>query len=84
MPEVGEMIACVCVDRQEKALELATAFGVLDFKASNSWFSNFVKRYGLDSLDFQHELLLPLPQARHAGAGVGQAVDAAAGRRGQG
>lgn len=38
---------------QEKALEFAVAMGVPDFKASNSWFINFIKRYGLDRLGFQ-------------------------------
>ncbi len=33
---------------QEKALELSQTMGLQDFKASNSWLANFVKRYGLD------------------------------------
>jgi len=30
---------------QEKALEIATQLQVVDFKASNTWFMNFIKRY---------------------------------------
>ena len=34
---------------QDKALELSQTMGLPDFKASNSWLANFVKRYGLDT-----------------------------------
>lgn len=53
---------------QEKAIELAMSMGVPDFKASNSWFSNFVKRYGLDRLGFQEDTLLPKADGEQGGA----------------
>lgn len=35
-----------------QALDLAHTLGISDFKATNSWFSNFVKRYGLERMGF--------------------------------
>uniref|UniRef100_A0A7S4P233 HTH CENPB-type domain-containing protein n=2 Tax=Guillardia theta TaxID=55529 RepID=A0A7S4P233_GUITH len=41
---------------QERAIQMAVMKGVQgEFKASNSWFSNFVKRYGLEKYGFQTE-----------------------------